>query len=115
MNTLKDAFKLSRAESNIDVVLPVLKAATLHLIVAETPENGGKADFIRTKSPNRERWCVTAAEDPQTLKSLPWPKRQMTGAELLAELPPDVEIVVAYGDGGDYLTREQLEWFRSSK
>jgi hypothetical protein len=36
----------------------------------------------------------------------------MTGAQLMAELKPDQEIVIAYPDGGDYLTREQLTYLR---
>ena len=58
------------------------------------------------------RQSVTASESLDTLQKVSWPKRKMTGAQLLAELPPGQEIVIAYPDGGDYLNREQLEWLR---
>ena len=112
---LKAAFQRSRAENNIDVVLPALKAATLYVIVASVPGSDGGHDYIRTKSPNPERWCITVAESEATLKDVPWPKRKVKGADLLKELPAELEIVVAYSDGGDYLTREQLDWYRQSQ
>ena len=31
---------------------------------------------------------------------------------VLAPLPPGIEIVVVYAEGGDYITREQLDWYR---
>ena len=32
----------------------------------------------------------------------------------VTRLPPGVEIVVVYAQGGDYITREQLDWYRKS-
>jgi hypothetical protein len=31
-------------------------------------------------------------------------------AQLLGALTPGIEIVIGYPDGGDYVSREQLEW-----
>jgi hypothetical protein len=64
-------------------------------------------------SPKEGRMAVTAAESLEALKKVSWPKRRMTGAQLLAELKPGVEIVIAYPDGADYLTREHLEWLKA--
>src|SRR5262245_781830 len=85
VSPLKAAFEKSRADRNIELVLPVLKATTLYVIVAEIPDSGGKTDYIRTKSPQPGRWCVTVADDEATLKNISWPKRKLTGAELLKE------------------------------
>jgi hypothetical protein len=41
-----------------------------------------------------------------------WAKTKLTGAELLGLLPSGIEIVIPHGDGGDYINREQLEWYR---
>jgi len=106
---LKEAFQRSREGSNIDLVWPTLKAATLYLVVAE--DQGGEHWFL-TKSPDPERFCVTVAEQPEHLSTIPWPTKQILGRDLVFALPPVHEIVVIYPDGGDYVTREQLAWYR---
>ena len=46
------------------------------------------------------------------LAGIAFPKIPVTGAQLIASIPPEVEIVLLHGDGANYLTREQLAWFR---
>ncbi len=108
---LKSAFQNARAENNIDLVLPVLLNAELYVIVAETEP--GKLDYFYTKSPRPERYSVTVAESELALSSVKWPKRKLTGLQLIKELPIGIEIVVTYGDGGDYISREHLQWYRT--
>jgi fimbrial chaperone protein len=111
MTPLKDAFELARLAGNIDLVLPAFRKAELYVIVRPDPVDPGKQVFFLVPSP-KGRPSVTVAESLDTLQSVSWPKRRMTGAQLLAELPPGQEIVIAYPDGGDYLNSEQLEWLR---
>ncbi|KAF0813534.1 hypothetical protein IGB42_01885 [Andreprevotia sp. IGB-42] len=108
-SALKAAFVQSRAQGNIDLVLPVLLAAKLYIVTAGA-ETGD--DYFLVKSPNKERFCVTVAEQLESLQQISWPKIPVSGAELLKRLPAGIEIVVTYPDGGDYLTREQLQWYR---
>jgi fimbrial chaperone protein len=109
LTPLKSAFQLSRTENNIELILPELLAAQLHVVI------GGKSeqiDLFLVPSPNPERQCVTVAEDLAFLAGINFPKIPVTGAQLLASIPPEIEIVLLHGDGANYLTREQLAWFR---
>lgn len=110
MTPLKKAFQSSRAENNIDLVLPVFLSSDLYVIVAETLP--GKTGFFLSSSPDPERSCVTVSEKEEWLSSVKWPKRKIKGLDLIKELTPAIEIVVVYNDGGDYITREHLEWYR---
>ena len=111
MSSLKDAFARARDAQNIDLVLPVLRKAELYVVVADDPDSG-KQLFFLTPSPKPDRMAVTVSESLDALQKVSWPKRRMTGAQLLSELQPGQEIVIVYPDGGDYVTREQLEWFK---
>lgn len=109
LTPLKSAFQRSRAENNIELILPELLAAQLHVVI------GGKSeqiDLFLVPSPNPERQCVTVAEDLAFLAGIAFPKIPVTGAQLVASIPPEIEIVLLHGDGANYLTREQLAWFR---
>ena len=112
MSPLKAAFQQAREQRNIDLVLPVFKAATLYVIVGSDPSATEKPEYFLTKAPKEGRLCVTVSESEAALASVRWPKRKLTGDKLLKELPPEIEIVIAYPDGGDYLNREQLAWYR---
>lgn len=113
ISPLKKAFQEAREQHNIDLVLPVLQKAKLYIVGARDGAGKDVAErYFLTPSPNRERFCVTVSESLDNLKSISWPKFEVTGAQLLKELPPAVEIVVIYQDGGDYLPREHLEWYR---
>lgn len=105
------AFERARQAQNIDLVLPVLRAAQLYVIVRPDPKNPRKQALYLVPSP-KGRPSVTVSESLETLQNVPWPKRRITGRQLMAELQPGQEIVIAYPDGGDHVTREQLEWFK---
>jgi fimbrial chaperone protein len=107
---LKEAFQKAREQRNIDLVLPVLLKSELYVIVAETEP--GKFDYFYTKPPEPDRFCVTVAESEQTLASIKWPKRKISDRQLIEELPDAIEIIVTYKDGGDYISREHLQWYR---
>ncbi|MEG2031520.1 MAG: hypothetical protein RR376_12830 [Janthinobacterium sp.] len=109
LTPLKSAFQQSRAENNIELILPELLAAQLHVVIGGQSE---QIDLFLVPSPNPERRCVTVAEDPAFLAGIHFPKVPVTGAQLIASIPAEVEIVILHGDGANYLTREQLAWFR---
>lgn len=110
LTPLKSAFQLSRTENNIELILPELLAAQLHVVIGG---QGEQIDLFLVPSPNPERQCVTVAEDPAFLAGIAFPKLPVTGAQLVASIPPEIEIVILHGDGANYLTREQLAWFRA--
>lgn len=107
---LKLAFQRARAENNIDLVLPVLLKSQLFIVTGGQSESG---DFYLVPSPRRDRLCVTVAERVKDLQKIAWPKSQVSGEHLLRSLPANVEVIVVYSDGGDYITREHLQWYRS--
>ena len=109
LTPLKNAFQQSRSENNIELILPELLAAQLHVVIGGQSEH---IDLFLVPSPNPERRCVTVAEDPAFLAGIAFPKIPVTGAQLLASIPDEIEIVILHGDGANYLTREQLAWFR---
>ncbi|WP_454775169.1 hypothetical protein [Janthinobacterium tructae] len=109
LTPLKSAFQQSRTENNIELILPELLAAQLHVVIGGQSE---QIDLILVPSPNPERQCVTVAEEPAFLAGIAFPKLPVTGAQLVASIPPEIEIVILHGDGANYLTREQLAWFR---
>lgn len=115
MSPLKQAFQQSRATQNIDVVLPALKAAMLHVVVGKDSAPGEKPQWFLTESPTKGRYCVTVSESAKLLAGIRWPKLTLSGEQLLASLPENVEIIVVYADGGDYITREQLAWYRRGR
>lgn len=115
MSPLKLAFQQSRSQRNIDVALPVLKAATLHVVVGSKPQPGQKPEWFLTESPTKGRYCVTVSESDDALAKIRWPKVMLSGEQLLAALPPGIEIVIVYADGGDYINREQLAWYSQSQ
>jgi hypothetical protein len=112
MTTLKEAFENARLAGDLDMMLPEFRKAELYVIVEPDPADPTKQTFVMTPSPKPDRQAVTVSESLDTLKKVAFPKRKMTGAQLMAELKPDQEIVIAYPDGGDYLTREQLTYLR---
>jgi fimbrial chaperone protein len=112
MSPLQIAFQQSRVQRNIDLVLPTLKATTLHVVVGSEPREGQKPEWFLTESPTKSRFCVTVSDVEATLAKVPRPKVRISGAQLLEALPVGIEIVIVYADGGDYITREHLAWYR---
>lgn len=111
LTPLKHAFQQSRSENNIELILPELLAAQLHVVIGGQGQSG-QIDLFLVPSPNPGRQCVTVAEDPAFLDGIAFPKIPVAGAQLLASIPAEIEIVILHGDGANYLTREQLAWFR---
>lgn len=113
--SLKAAFALSRDSKNIDVILPALRASQLFVVVGELRPADSLPEFFLTPSPQRDRMCVTVSESRASLDRIQWLKQQISGGDLLTVLPAGIEIVIVYGDGGDYLTQGQLAWFRGGR
>jgi hypothetical protein len=113
VTALKKAFELARAEGNIDVVVDPLLAADLYVVGKEFPDSA-KPQFYAVPSPAPNRICVTASESSEALAGLPdVVLMQMTGRELLDSLEPFLELMIVYDNGGgEYLSREHLDWFR---
>ena len=109
---LKLAFQRARATGNIEEVFPALKSATLYVVAGSSGPPNEAHDLFITKSPKNGRMCVTVSESESYLAKVSWPKRVISGEHLLRHLPKAMEIIVVYPDGGDYVTQEQMEWFR---
>ena len=107
---LKEAFQIAREKRNIDIVLPVFLKSELYVVTAEVEP--GRFDFFYTKSKQPERFCVTVAESEEAMSNIKWPKRKITGRQLIEELPDTIEIIITYKDGGDYISQEHLQWYR---
>ena len=111
---LKQAFHLARTAGNIELVLPAFRAANL-FVVARTP--GAPDDlndlYATPSQKNNGRMCITVAEREESLARVSWPKRRISGEAILRRLPADIEVVIVQPDGGDFLSREHLEWLRN--
>ena len=83
VSPLQTAFQQSRAQRNIDLVLPTLKATTLYVVVGSEPKEGQKPEWFLTESPTKGRFCVAASEIESALTRVPWPKLRVSGAQLL--------------------------------
>ena len=109
---LKRAFREAREARNIDLVLPVFRKATLFVVAGSDGGAGDLNDLFLTPSPGGSGpMCVTVSERQEWLASIAWPKRQTTGEDLLRRLPPLMQIVVVYGDGGDFISSAHREWY----
>lgn len=110
--SLKDAFHQAREANNLDLVLPAFLATQLYVVSKSIPTSDKPVFFIQ-RSPNPERLCLTASDDEGNLKSIEGVSLlKVAGADLLEMMNPAYELLLVYKDGGDYLTREQLSWFR---
>ena len=109
---LKKAFAQAREQRNIDLVLPVFQQARLFVVAASQGAAGDLGDLFLVSSPGGEdRLCVTVSERQEWLSAVKWPKRSTTGRALLDALPSTTEITIVYADGGDFITREQRQWY----
>src|SRR2546430_15812935 len=112
MTALKKAFERSRAHQNIDLVIDPFLAAELFVVAKEFPGTS-KPQFYAQPSPVPNRICVTAAESSDLLAGITdVVLMKMTGRELLDALEPVLEVLIVYDKGGEYLSREQLDWLR---
>ena len=94
------------------LVFPAFLQSKLYVVMVGVSSD--KYEFFLSKSPNPENHCITVSEDIDLLSSVPWPKQLMTGRELLMQLPKNIEIVITYSDGGDYITKNHLNWLREN-
>lgn len=115
VSPLQLAFQQARAQCNIDLVLPVLKVASLYVVIGSETKQGQVPEWFLTESPTKGRFCVSASETEAALARVPRPKLKISGAQLLEALPPGIEVLIVYPDGGDYISREHLSWYRQAK
>lgn len=109
---LKKAFASARQSSNIDYILPVFLESTLYVAGKKIPNQDSPVFFMQ-RSPTPDRLCITVSEDEKTLSKIEnIDVIKSDGRALISELGEAYEIVVVYSEGGDYLSREQLSYFR---
>src|SRR5262245_39020860 len=112
VTALKKAFELARTHQNIDLVIDPFLTAELLVVAKEFPGTS-KPQFYAQPSPTADRICVTAAESADLLAGISDVVLiRTTGRELLDALEPFLELMVIYENGGEYLSREQLDWLR---
>jgi hypothetical protein len=112
ITALQKAFELARTHQDIDLVIDPFLAAELFVVAKEFPDTS-KPQFYAQPSPAPDRICVTAAESRDLLAGIhDVVLIRMTGRELLDALEPFLELIVIYESGGEYLSREQLNWLR---
>jgi hypothetical protein len=94
------------------VLVEVTKPSGLRMPSGNEP--GANPQFYAVPSPAPNRICVTASESSEALAGLPdVVLMKMTGRELLDSLEPFLEFMIVYENGGgEYLSREHLDWFR---
>ena len=109
---LKASFAEARAESNMAIALSQLWKADLYVVVGSPGDES--RDFYITPSPTEGRWAVTVSEKQEWLKRISSPKAPIKGSELITRLNEKWEIVIVYGDGGDYVRQEHLSWLREA-
>jgi hypothetical protein len=108
---LRLSFRRARASGNIEEILPFFNAAKFFVAGKKIPTADAPVFFVQ-RSPNPARLCVTASEYRDVLGKHDVELIEHTGKSLLAAIDPMHEIVVVYPEGGDYLTLEQLDYFR---
>jgi hypothetical protein len=111
---LRQSFRRARASGNIDEIFPFFIAAKFFVAGKKIPTADAPVFFVQ-RAPNEARWCVTASEVREVLAKHDVDLIEHTGKTLLAAIDPSHEIVIAYPEGGDYLTLEQLEYFRGQQ
>ncbi|MGV3570447.1 MAG: hypothetical protein ACO1PB_07595 [Ramlibacter sp.] len=110
---LKNAFELARLSGNIERVLPAFRAADLYVVAGSPGAPEDLNDLFYTASPKKDgRMCITVTEREEWLARVAWPKRRVSGETILRRLPEVFEVVIVYPDGGDFLSRESLQWLR---
>lgn len=113
MYRLKKAFEESRARGNIELVLPEILSNTLYVVGVDFNAKGEGFEFALTKSPKKGELCVTVSENPDLVTFGKWDLADFGGRELLQKVPSNSGILVVYDSGGDYLSREQINFFLS--
>jgi fimbrial chaperone protein len=108
------AFEVARLAGNIELLLPALRAAQLYVVAGSPGAPDDMNDLFYTPSPKKDgRMCITVAEREETLARIRWPKRRISGEAILQRLPAAIEVLIVQPDGGDFLSREHLQWLRN--
>jgi len=111
---LKNAFRLARSHGDIEVIFEPFAKAVLYAVAREIG-GGAPPAYFAQPAPAGKGHCITVAEGRERLAAIPdVVLLQTTGRKLLEELEPALGILVVYDQGGDYLSREQLDWFRAN-
>lgn len=104
---LRKAFSEARISGDIDVIFPVFCRSKLYILL----DSVTKTPFARPSPKGHQ--CVTVSENIEwIIKSEKTEAGTITGEQLFRKMPTDLEMIVAYDDGGDYLSIQQLNYFR---
>lgn len=115
MTAFETAVNKSVEEGDIDLILPPLLETTFYM-VCDKELDDGEQDIILVESQDEDQLCITVAEDRATLAPVLENNpdvvfTEIKGDELLAIVRDEHEILVLFGEGGYYITRDQIEWW----
>ena len=115
MTAFEAAINKSVEEGDIDLILPPLLETTFFM-VCDKELADGEQDIILVESQDEGQLCITVAEDRAHLEPLLENNpdvvfTEIKGDELLAIVRDEHEILVLFGEGGYYITRDQIEWW----
>lgn len=115
MTAFESAVNKSVEEGDIDLILPPLLETTFYM-VCDKELDDGEQDIILVESQDEGQLCITVAESRATLEPLLENNpdvvfTEIKGDELLAIVRDEHEILVLFGEGGYYITRDQIEWW----
>jgi hypothetical protein len=111
MSKLKETFEIARDQNNIALILPEFLSAIFSIVGIKENTNDKIFDYVLTKSPLDKEMCVTISETPKLVSFDKWCKAELNGRDLLKTIPKNAGILIVYETGGDYLTRDQIDWF----
>ncbi len=115
MTAFEAAINKSVEEGDIDLILPPLLETTFYM-VCDKEMDDGEQDIILVESQDEDQLCITVAEDRATLAPVLENNpdvvfTEIKGDELLAIVRDEHEILVLFGEGGYYITRDQIDWW----
>ncbi len=115
MTAFEAAINKSVEEGDIDLILPPLLETTFFM-VCDKELSDGEQDIILVESQDEGQLCITVAEDRAALEPLLENNpdvafTEIKGDELLAIVRDEHEILVLFGEGGYYITRDQIDWW----
>ncbi|WOH37651.1 hypothetical protein RI844_20190 [Thalassotalea fonticola] len=108
-NKLKESFAKARLENNIGLALIEFWNTPLYIIT--TKNLNGEDCYAAKVAQGKEYKCVTVSENIEQLKFNDYSVRHLTGAQIIQDIGRKYEVLIAYDDGGDYLTKNHLSWF----
>ncbi len=108
MSQMKKAFEEARNKKNIGLILPEFLSSVFYAVGLD---DDNSFDFALTKSPDQKEMCVTISDNPELVSFERWSVKEVGGRELLKSIPQNAGILLTYNFGGDYITRNQIDWF----